>query len=177
VTSRAVGRWSSGEQLRLAGWPRPSFGARRDRSQRGSGNARPSSRPDHTRIGLEWLAATAGLPVAAPVAGGVQARAPAVYRIVMPSMRRALHSPRRPGPTRCDLAAAYPPDHGARRSVTMFSSRRAGGRRVFVAGRAEKRFCSSRCRLWAIRRAQRMTPIDYARASIARIHSGKSPSC
>jgi hypothetical protein len=27
-------------------------------------------------IGLEWLAATAGLPVAAPVSGGVQARGP-----------------------------------------------------------------------------------------------------
>jgi predicted nucleic acid-binding Zn ribbon protein len=107
-----------------------------------AGDARPSSRPDYTKTVLDSAVAVVVLPPSKAIAGGVQPRGPDGFELpclVCGALFIALRVDRRT----CSLACAR---HD-----------RADGA---AAGRTDKRFCSSRCRVRAHRRRRRRTPIE-----------------
>jgi hypothetical protein len=122
--------------------------------------ARPDGWADRTGTGLECPVATAGLPVAVAMAGGVQPRARGrveLMCLVCGHLFMALRVDRRT----CSPACARR-DRADRAAAKLERFGRACEecRRLFVAGRAGKRFCSSRCRVRAHRRRRPMTSIE-----------------
>jgi predicted nucleic acid-binding Zn ribbon protein len=135
---------------------------------RAVGQARPHSPLFHAEIDREWHVATASLPVAEAMAGGVQPRGRdgvELRCLVCGGLFMALRIDRRtcsPACARRDRAA-----RAAARLQRLGRPCEACGR-VFMAGRADKRFCSSRCRLRAHRR-RRMKPTDGSTEATCRL--------
>jgi predicted nucleic acid-binding Zn ribbon protein len=125
-----------------------------------AGQARPHSPLFHAEIDREWHVATASLPVAEAMAGGVQPRGRdgvELPGLACGTLFMALRIDRRT----CSPACARR-DRAGRTAARLQRIGRAceGCDRMFVGGRADKRFCSSRCRLRAYRQRRRGTLTD-----------------
>jgi predicted nucleic acid-binding Zn ribbon protein len=134
---------------------------------RAVGQAQPSG-ASGAETGLDWPMATASLPVAAAMAGGVQPRGRDGVELpclVCGELFTALRADRRT----CSPACARR-DRAGRTAAKLQRIGRAceACGRVFVAGRADKRFCSPRCRLRAHRR-RRMKPTDGSTEATSRL--------
>jgi len=135
---------------------------------RAVGRARPRGASD-AETGLEWPMATAGLPVAAAMAGGVQPRGVdgvELRCLVCGRLFMALRVDRRT----CSPACARR-DRAARAAARPQRLGRAceACDRAFVAGRVDKRFCSPTCRLRAFRRRRRIAPTDGSAEATCRL--------
>ena len=135
---------------------------------RAVGQTQPS-RASGAETGLDWPMATASLPVAAAMAGGVQPSGRDGVELpclVCGVLFMALRADRRT----CSPACARR-DRAGRTAARLQRIGRAceACGRMFVAGRADKRFCSSSCRLRAHRRRRRGTPTDEPTDTICRL--------
>ena len=135
---------------------------------RAVGQTQPS-RASGAETGLDWPMATASLPVAAAMSGGVQPSGRDGIELpclVCGVLFMALRADRRT----CSPACARR-DRAGRTAARLQRTGRAceACGRMFVAGRADKRFCSSSCRLRAHRRRRRGTLTDEPTDTICRL--------